>query len=88
VHTSICFESDGLTSAALTSRPIIQLGIVAKGPVPIERQAPLGREMRTSIRLDCRQRVFLTIGPPTFYLSAFLKMLTALSASAALSKAK
>jgi len=70
------------------SRSIIQLRIVAKDPLLIEGQAPLGRGMRTSRRLDCRQLVFLTIGPPTFYLSAFLKTLTALSASAALSKAK
>lgn len=71
-----------------TSRPIIQLGIVAKDPYLIERQAPLGHEMRTGRRLDCRQLVFLTISPPIFYLSAFLKRLTALSVFAALSKAK
>ena len=71
-----------------TSRPSIQLRVVAKDPLLIEREAPLGRERRTSKRLDCRQIVFLTIGPPAFYLSAFLKRLTALSASAALSKAK
>ena len=71
-----------------TLQPIIQLGIVAKYSFLIEGQAPLGRGMRTSKRLDCRQWVFLTIGAPTFYLSAFLKRLTALSASAALSKAK
>jgi hypothetical protein len=59
-----------------------------KDPLLIEGQAPFGREMRTSKRLDCRQLVFLTNGSSTFYLSAFLKMLTALSASAALSKAK
>jgi hypothetical protein len=44
--------------------------------------------MRTSKLLDCRQILFMTISPATFYLSAFLKMLTALSAPAALSKAK
>ena len=71
-----------------TSRPISQLRIVANDPLLIEGQAPLGREMRTGKRVDYRQLVFLTFGPPTFYLSAFLKMLTALSASAALSKAK
>jgi hypothetical protein len=43
--------------------------------------------MHTCKRLDYRQLVFLTNGPPTFYLSAFLKMPTALSASTALSKA-
>jgi hypothetical protein len=32
----------------------------------IEGQAPLGREMRTRKRLDCRQLVFLTGGLPTF----------------------
>lgn len=71
-----------------TSRSIIQLGIVAKDTLLVEGHAPLGRGMRTGKRLDCRQLVFLTIGPATFYLSAFLKILTALSASAALSKAK
>jgi len=71
-----------------TLRPTIQLRVVAKDPLLIEREAPLGCEMRTSKRLDCRQIVFLTIGPAAFYLSAFLKRLTALSASAALSKAK
>ena len=71
-----------------TSRPTIQLRVVAKDPLLIEREAPVGRERRTSKRLDCRQIVLLTIGAPAFYLSAFLKRLTALSASAALSKAK
>ena len=71
-----------------TSRQILQLGIVAKDSLLIEGKALFGRGMRTSKRLDCRQWVFLTIGAPTFYLSAFLKRLTALSASAALSNAK
>ena len=70
-----------------TSPPIIQLRIRAKDPLLIEGQAPFGREMHTCKRLDYRQLVFLTNGPPTFYLSAFLKMPTALSASTALSKA-
>ena len=71
-----------------TSRAIIPLRIAAKDPLLIEGQTPLG-ETRTSKRLVYRQQlVFLTVGPPTFYLSAFLKMPTALSASVALSKAK
>ena len=53
----------------------------------IDGQALLGREIRTRLRLARRQLVVQTIGQD-FYLSAFLKMLTALSASAALSKAK
>ena len=67
--------------AAFTSRLIIQLRIVAKDPLLIEGQAPHGRAMRTSKRLA-------NYPSTDFYLSAFLKMLTALSASAALSKAK
>jgi hypothetical protein len=46
------------------------------------------RGMLSVKQLDSRQLEFQTIGPPAFYLSAFLKILTALSASAALSKAK
>lgn len=57
-------------------------------PSALVLRAFLCREMLTSKRLVCRQLDFLTVGPPAFYLSAFLKMLTALSASAALSKAK
>ncbi len=61
---------------------------MAKDSFMVEGQARFGRGMRTGKRLHCRQLVFLAIGPPTFYLSTFLKMPTALSASAALSKAR
>jgi hypothetical protein len=46
------------------------------------------RGMLTGQRLDCRQLEFLTFGPLACYFSAFLKMLTAVSASDALSNAR
>jgi hypothetical protein len=57
-------------------------------PGALVLRSVLWRGMLSVKQMDSRQLEYLTVAPPAFYLSAFLKMLTALSASAALSKAK